>query len=252
MTSSTGDSRRMRIPGPHRADIAAVVVALGFPTLMTWVYFVGLADSPAGLQQTAMTVGKVLQFAFPLVWVLAIQRRRLAWSRPNVRGLAWGAGSGLLVLAAALFVYHGWLKPEGVLREAGEAIVKKVVGFGIHNWPQYAALGVFYSLVHSLLEEYYWRWFVFGQLRRLTSVGTAIAVSSLGFMAHHVVVLSHYFGLLSVPTLMFSLAVAAGGAFWAWLYHKSDSLYGPWLSHLLVDAAIFIVGYEMVRGALGG
>jgi hypothetical protein len=41
--------------------------------------------------------------------------------------------------------------------------------------------------------------------------------------------------------------VAAGGAFWAWLYQRSGSLVGPWLGHLLADAAIFTVGWQLVR-----
>jgi membrane protease YdiL (CAAX protease family) len=101
-----------------------------------------------------------------------------------------------------------------------------------------------------LLEEYYWRWFVFGQLRRWIPVGAAIAVSSLAFTAHHVLVLRFYFGGFSLPTGILSLAVASGGVFWAWLYQKSGSLYGPWLSHALIDAALFLIAYDLMRSAL--
>jgi membrane protease YdiL (CAAX protease family) len=37
-----------------------------------------------------------------------------------------------------------------------------------------------------------------------------------------------------------------GGAFWAWLYHRSRSLWGPWLSHALVDATIFVIGWDLI------
>jgi membrane protease YdiL (CAAX protease family) len=116
--------------------------------------------------------------------------------------------------------------------------------------PKYVALAVFYSLAHSLLEEYYWRWFVFGQLRRLLPLWPAIVVSAVGFMAHHVLVLSLYFGWWTWPTMLLSAAVAAGGGFWAWLYDRSGSLLGPWLSHLLIDAGIFFVGFHLVRQTL--
>ena len=75
-----------------------------------------------------------------------------------------------------------------------------------------------------------------------------IVISSVGFMAHHVILLSVYFGWGSPLTYLFSLAVAVGGAFWAWLFAASRSLLGPWLSHMLVDAAIFLIGYDLVRG----
>jgi membrane protease YdiL (CAAX protease family) len=69
-------------------------------------------------------------------------------------------------------------------------------------------------------------------------------------MAHHVILLATYFGWSSPWTYAFSLAVAVGGAVWAWLYERSGSLVGPWLSHLVVDAAIFLVGYDLARDLL--
>ena len=43
-----------------------------------------------------------------------------------------------------------------------------------------------------------------------------------------------------------ALAIAAAGAYWAWLYERSGSLVGPWISHLLVDAAIFAIGWRLI------
>ena len=231
----------------RRADVQAVLFTLAFPTLVTWVYFVLLKESAPWLQQTAYGIGKVLQFAFPVLWVAAVQRRPLGFKRPGPQGLGEGVAFGLVVFAAVLVVYHAWLKPAGYFNAAAEPIEQKVAGFGVAGFWSYFALGAFYSLVHSFLEEYYWRWFVFGQLRRLVRPGTAIVVSSVGFMAHHVLVLGTFFGWSSPATFLFSLAVAVGGAVWAWIYQRSDSLYAPWLSHLLVDAAIFAVGYDLVR-----
>ena len=74
----------------------------------------------------------------------------------------------------------------------------------------------------------------------------AILISALGFAAHHVLVLSHFFGWWTVPTLLLSAAVAVGGAVWAWLYARAKSLYAPWLSHAIIDAGIFLIGYWMV------
>ena len=65
----------------------------------------------------------------------------------------------------------------------------------------------------------------------------------------NVVVLGLYFGWTNPWMYFFSLATAVGGAFWAWLYNKTGSIYGPWASHLLIDAAIFAVGYDLIRTA---
>ncbi len=222
------------------------------PSFVTLLYFVFLAGTSESLQQAAYAVGKSVQFAFPLVWVGLICRERLGWPAPSVRGLAGGFGFGLLVLVATMVLYQHVLQPLGVFATAADQVRSKVAELGIDSLARYVALGVFYSLCHSLLEEYYWRWFVFGYLRRLLPLGPAIGVSSFAFMAHHVVLLATYFGWLSPWTWLFSLAVAVGGAFWAWLYHRSGSLYGPWLSHLMIDAAIFLVGYDLVSDLFVG
>ena len=73
-------------------------------------------------------------------------------------------------------------------------------------------MALFISVFHSLLEEYYWRWFVFGRLERSLPLAAAIGISSLAFMAHHVFVLAYYFpGRFWSAAVPFSLCVAAGG-----------------------------------------
>ncbi|HUT91976.1 MAG TPA: type II CAAX endopeptidase family protein [Thermoguttaceae bacterium] len=235
----------------RRADALAVLVALVLPLMLVMVYFVILAPYPPALQQTAYALGKIVQFALPVVWVFAVQRSRFAWKKPGLGGLAEALAFGVAIAAAMLVLYHAWLNPAGYLDVAREPVRQRLGGYGLTSLPMYVLFGLFVSLVHSFLEEYYWRWFVFGQLRRLVPLWPAIVISSLGFMLHHVVVLATYFGWFSPATLLFSLAVALGGGVWAWIYHRTGSLYGPWLSHLLVDVAIFVVGYDLVGGCFG-
>lgn len=241
----------LQYPAPsRRADAAVIAVAVVFPTLVTFLYFVVLARLSPGVQQTAYAVGKWIQFALPVVWVFYMQRQRFRWIRPTGAGMVLGIGFGLAVLAAMMGLYHLWLKPIGYMAASGqvvEAIQQKIRELGLDSTVKYVGLGVFYSIVHSGMEEYYWRWFVFGQLRRLVSLRAAIVISSLGFMLHHILLLGTFFGYTAPATWLFSLAIAVGGAFWAWLYHQTNSLYAPWISHLLVDAAIFTLGFDMVR-----
>ena len=163
---------------------------------------------------------------------------------------AWGSGCWFWRPCSGCTSWCGKRNPA--FAGASQAIREKIVGLGIGGLWMYAAVGVFYALCHSALEEYYWRWFVFGQLRSRLRLVSAVAISSLAFMAHHVILLATYFGWSSPWTYAFSLSVAAGGAVWAWLYERSGSLVGPWLSHLVVDAAIFLVGYDLARDVLTG
>ena len=231
-----------------RANLAALTFAIVFPSIVTLAYFVVLAGQPAWLQGGAAAIGKGIQFAFPAVWVFVILREKVSCPWPTWRGVGIGVGFGLLIAGSMLGLAFGWLIPSGFFEQPGEAILAKIQGLGINTSAKYAVLSLFYALIHSLMEEYYWRWFVFRRLRGFTRLPMAIAISSLGFMAHHVILLAVYFGWTSPATYLFSAGVAVGGAVWAWIYQRSDSLYGPWLSHLLVDAAIFSIGYELARG----
>jgi membrane protease YdiL (CAAX protease family) len=233
---------------PPGRDAIAILFALVLPSAITWIYFFRAESAAASTQLAIFNVVKVIQFAFPLIWVLAVQKGRATLRPPHRNGVAAGLAFGFLASAAMACLYLGMLRGSELLNAASGEIVAKVRGWGIDSVWKYAALGLFYSLIHSLLEEYYWRWFVFGQLRRFLNLGPAIVISAVGFMAHHVLVLGKFFGFANPATWLFSGCVAVGGAVWAWLYDRSGSLLGPWLSHLLVDAAIFAIGYDLVRG----
>ena len=221
---------------------------LTFPSVLTLVYFVGLADASRPVQQGVYLAGKIVQFGLPLA--LLMRRRPRPWvlEWPSSRGAVLGGVFGLGVLLAGLALYHGVLVPQGVLDGAPAATIRaKVLGFGVTGPWRFLALGTFYALVHSAAEELYWRGFVFGALRNVCRTAWATLWSSAGFAAHHVILLSVFFGWGSPWTWTLSLAVGVGGAFWAWLYQRSGSLLGPWLGHLLVDTSIFIIGWDLVQ-----
>jgi uncharacterized protein len=238
-------------PSPRQAlRWPGIAFGLVFPTGITLGYFVLAAGYSAGVQQAAYFVVKTIQFAFPLVWVLAVLREPVRRRGLDVRAVILGVVFSSAVVAAGWRFYSTLLRNTEFLDNAAAKILTKLDGFGIETLWGYALLALFYSAIHSFLEEYYWRWFVFGQLRRVTPLPLAAAVSAIGFASHHVVVLALYFGLWSSATWLLSSAVVIGGLFWAWLYERSGSLFGPWLSHLMIDAGVFWIGYDLVLGAL--
>ncbi len=236
--------------GNRKLSLLVIFFALTFPTLITWIYFVALRTSAPRVQQTAYAVSKAIQFALPVIWVFATRRKDFRWVWPRARGFWIGLGFGLFIGVVMGLLYVFGLKPAGFFTGPAEQVRAKVTGMGLDSPAKYAAVGFFYALCHSLLEEYYWRWFVFRELRSVSSLPTAILVSSVGFMSHHVLVLATFFGWSSPATWLFSCCVAIGGAVWAWLYERSQSLVGPWASHCLVDAAIFLIGYDLVSDLL--
>ena len=219
------------------------------PSLVTLVYFIWMDGSAAGLQQVAYAVMKSLQFGLPVAWVALVARKvpRLPF-RPT-HGLTESLLFGCLALAVTVAGYNFVFEPMGQFDSASEVIRAKLVGLGLGSFWRFAAFALFCSTVHAFLEEYYWRWFVYGRLAGLVRFRWAVVVSALSFAAHHVILLAHYFGWGSPLTWLLASAVAIGGAFWAWMYQRTGSLLGPWLSHVLADVGIFVVGYQICRSA---
>lgn len=231
------------------------MIGLVLPTAITWVYFDLLSTAAASLQQTAYGIGKTVQFALP-GWGWRVRQSNLKtlapgggitdWPQPDYkRSLVWGLVTGLTISVAALALYHWVLEPSGMMVGPTEQARAKLKETGLNSLPVFVAVALFYSLCHSGLEEYYWRWFMFRHLTLRWNLTIATVVSSLGFMAHHVLVLARYFGWASPMTYGLALSVAVGGVIWAVLYRRFGTLVGPWLSHAFVDAAIFAIAYQM-------
>ncbi|MDO5553449.1 MAG: type II CAAX endopeptidase family protein [Planctomycetia bacterium] len=231
--------------------IALFIIALFFPMVLTAVYFVA-GEYNASLQKGAYGIGKTIQFALPLVWISLILRRPWRLRAFSPKGFLEGGGFGLLVysLIVALFWFGQDLPCFATeLQTLREDLGGRMARLGLGTPLAFLSLGAFYCLIHSGLEEYYWRWFVFGELRNHLAWPTAAALASFGFILHHVLILACYFGLTGILTWLSVFGIFIGGFYWSWLYQRSDSIWGPWLSHGLIDAAIFTVGYFVLFGS---
>lgn len=220
----------------------AVIPAAIVPFLGSLIYFVFFAGETWA--RWAYGAVKLFTLVWPLVATRFILDRPLPkvdWSSPRHRaalgpGVIIGGGISLLMLIL-------WASPMGAYVAAYEPQIRaKVVQLGVID--HYVPFALLLSFAHSGLEEYYWRWFLFGNLRTRLSYPAAGLLASLAFASHHAVILGQYF---SLPwTALFSLAVAIGGATWCWMYQRQKTLTGAWLSHAMLDLVIFWIGYQML------
>lgn len=230
---------------PAPSVLPVLIAAMVLPAVAAFFYFVPSQSLPVFWQRLAYALGKIV-FVLPLLWHLGVERRPFPRRPRSSAGLMSGLGFGLFVTAGILILYFAGLRATPTFLAAADAVRAKMIAFGLQDPASYAAFAVFVSLLHSALEEYYWRWFVFGRLRDYLAFLPAAVLGSLAFAAHHVIILGVYFGWGSVMQVAFSFAVAVGGMAWCFLFHRTGSLLGPWLSHALIDAAIFAVGYDLV------
>ncbi len=234
--------------------ILVIILGMVIPTCITWIYFDLMANSSAIEQKSAYAVGKLSQVGIMLVaYWLWRQMQKNSPTRPSLLGkpfcmrwIALGCISGLAIGCLSIVVFQWVLLPLGVMDSAKLAAKEKLQSMGVDSPAFLFAIAIFYTLLHSGFEEFYWRGFVFRGLNEHLGVALSVCISSLAFMSHHILVLARFFGYDSIMTYLLALSVALGGAIWAVIYHRCGNLIPGWISHALVDAAIFIIGYQLV------
>ncbi|HVS15764.1 MAG TPA: CPBP family intramembrane glutamic endopeptidase [Thermoanaerobaculia bacterium] len=241
-----------RPPPPRpagRAEVALLaVMALG-PTAAAGVYFVALdgRDSAAAVYLAS----KLVQFALPL-WLWA----RLRPARPHPRatrrdGLLRGTLSGVALALGALAI-PALLAAAGLERGVATRISAKLEDFGIATPAAFVAFALAISLLHSALEEYYWRWSLYGALRSWIADPLAATLAAAAFASHHVVVIGQFVRGAGVAGSLLlglsALAVFVAGLVWSWVYRSTGRIAASWISHVAADLALFWVGARLLWG----
>jgi len=225
-----------------------VVFALLFPGIATWLYF----DAFPGKTMTAVCYGanKAVQVILPAIWVGLVLRRRIVPARPSGKSLMAGMLTGAAIAAALWMLYVVALRDILQLGGTPAAVSAKLAEFGSTTPVKLLAFGLFIIIVNSAVEEYYWRWFVFGEMAELCPVWCAAVVSSIGFTFHHAVIVRYFLqaSYFSWQVLFLAGCTGLGGVIWAWLRWRTGSVFPAWISHIWADIPIIAAGFDLMRG----
>lgn len=226
----------------RRTTWAVLIPALLIPGIGSLAYFVWLDDSSGA--QSVYGLAKLFILLWPLLATFLFLRHRSRLPRKSLREHLSAVPAGLilgLIIAGAMAILMA--TPVGdVVRAGAPAVKAKVVALGFLE--SFVWFALFVTLFHSLLEEYYWRWFVYGNLRDVIPRPAAHAIAAIGFSLHHIVVTAQFFPL--GWALFFSFSVAVGGWFWSMLFQRQGTLMGAWVCHAVVDAALMILGWHLL------
>ncbi len=216
-----------------------VLLALFVPFLMSLIYFVLLPGIWLG--NALYVVMKVMLVVWPTVATFWILKERLDLGLAKGWRVAMiGVGLGGIIVALMLGLMA---TPLGEIVRAGAGKIQtKVAGMGVLD--HFVWFALFLSVIHSLIEEVYWRRFVAGNLLKLISPWKAHLLAGIGFSAHHVVVVSQFFPL--GMAFFLGSCVGIGGVLWSVLMVKQRSLLGAWMSHMVVDLGIMVIGARLM------
>lgn len=233
---------------PQSAAFAYLLIAAPVQFFGTWLAMVAYPD--AAWAKAVFAAAKVTLMLLPVVWLLRVERVRPRLPRWSHRGMLAAHLSGVVIVVVIAAAYAGFAR-HWIDRDA---LIAQVTAGGLATPVLYLAGAFYWCTINSLLEEYFWRWFVGERLRdvlpggRRTRVAdlAACVLSALLFTAHHVVALLM---LVDARTAALgSAGVFAGGLIWSLLYLRYRNVWACWVSHVYADLIIFYLGWRLIFG----
>lgn len=106
-------------------------------------------------------------------------------------------------------------------------------------------VSLYISFANSFLEEFFFRGFVFTNLKHFTGRKTAYVFSALAFSLYHIAMMIGWFeiGLF----LLVMVGLAAGGMIFNFLNERLDTIYCSWLTHMFANFAINTIGFMLLK-----
>lgn len=198
------------------------------------------ADSALG--RALFALSKVWLFTLPVLWLRFVEKKRFSLSPPRNGGFGAGIISGLIISAAIVGLYV--LSGDKFIDKA--FFTEKLTLVGLGSLPTYLGGMAYWVMVNSVLEEYVWRWFCVKQCEKIWRKPVAITASALFFTLHHILAMSVFFPPVTVAIC--SSGVFIGGVIWSAMYIRYRSIWPCYVSHAIVDIAVFGIGASMLFG----
>ncbi len=190
--------------------------------------------------KSALKIG-VFFFLPLLLWIS--NRRLMLWQvfRPKKKGLlaALGLGVGLYgLILGGYYVVRNYFDFSGIVDSLSQHA-------GV-NKDNFLFVSLYISFANSLLEEFFFRGFLFANLTACAGRKTGYLVSSVLFAAYHVAMMIGWF---SLPLFLLVMAgLLMGGMIFCRLNEKLGSIYPSWFVHMFANFAINTIGFILMLG----
>ena len=218
----------------------ALALLVPAPTVGVIAGMIVLPDHFAG--KLIFSASKVWLLLLPAVWRLAVEKKPPSLSRPAKGGFLVASWLGVALTTCIVVAYvalgKGLIDVERIREMAADT--------GLADPRVYLAGAAYWILVNSLIEEYVWRWFVVEKFEDIMPTRWAIVASAFAFTIHHIVAMQVYFSW--VVTGVGAIGILFAGIAWSWCYVRYRSIWPAYLSHAIVDIAVFAIGYSLIFG----
>ena len=106
-------------------------------------------------------------------------------------------------------------------------------------------VSLYISFANSFLEEFFFRGFVFTNLKQHSGRKLAYIFSAVAFSLYHVAMMIGWFSPALFLLVMVGLVI--GGMIFNWLNEKLDTIYCSWLTHMFANFAINTIGFILLK-----
>ncbi|HEY8435965.1 MAG TPA: type II CAAX endopeptidase family protein [Haloplasmataceae bacterium] len=192
-----------------------------------------------------LTKGAIYPIKSVLKWLLFIgiplsymKFKRSRFKRPNLKPepkkVLMALGLGVIVyflIIGSYFLFRNWFDFSN--------IAHALAGEGIHT-KNFLYVALYISFINSLLEEFFFRVFVYYYMRQWATKWQAMFFSATVFSLYHIAIMNSWFTPILFILLIFSLFVA--GLMFLWINDKTESFYSSWIIHMFANFSINTIG----------
>ena len=111
------------------------------------------------------------------------------------------------------------------------------------NKDNFLLISMYISFINSLLEEFFFRGFIFLNLKRISGRKFAYIISAFAFSVYHLAIMGGWFSPIIFTIAMIGLFV--GALIFNYLNEKGGNIYNSWIVHMMANLSINTVGLIM-------
>lgn len=189
------------------------------------------------------TGAKILLFLILPLGFIKFVMKQPVFQFLNVRTIDWknlrlGFILGLVSMGtviAAFFLFRPFIQTEAILHDLQTRL--KITS------EMFTFIALYITFGNSLLEEFYFRGFLFLNFYRWKNKIFAYLYSSMLFSVYHVAIFALWFNIWLIVLALFGLFVV--GLLFNWLNTKSDNFLNSWVLHILADMGVMVIGFYL-------
>lgn len=140
-----------------------------------------------------------------------------------------------IIILGAYFILRNFINLDNI-----QNILSESLDVDKNN---FVFVALYISFFNSLLEEFFFRGFIFLGLLKTSGRSKGYIISSLAFAIYHLAIMVNWFNIALFFVAMSGLFI--GALIFNYLNEKNNNIYNSWLVHMFANFAINTVGFIM-------